>query len=59
MEIFVAYCQHIGAYPGHIGLPQTSKMESFTKIVSNQKPLTIVTKSSILGVAEVAALPLE
>ena len=35
MEIFVAYHQHIRAYLGYPGLSQTSKMESFTKIVNN------------------------
>ena len=38
MELFVTYSDQIEAYPG---LPQTSKMESFTKIVNSWKPLTI------------------
>ena len=54
MEVLVAYSHRIGAYPGHSGLPQTSKMESFTK-----KLLTIVKESSILGVATVLDPPLE
>ena len=35
IENFVAYCQHIGAYLWHLGLPKTSKMESFSKLVLN------------------------
>ena len=59
MEIFAAYRQHIGTSLGHPGLLQTSKMESFTKIVNNENTLTIVMKSSMLVVAAVADLPLE
>ena len=32
MKFFVTYSHHIGAHPG---LPQTSKMENFTKIVNS------------------------
>ena len=35
MEIFLAHLRHIGAYPGHPVFLQTSRMESFTKIVNN------------------------
>ena len=34
MEIFVAYCHRIGAYPRRLGITQTSKMESLTKTVN-------------------------
>ena len=35
MEIFVAHRYHKEAYPGYPALPQTSKVESFAKIVNN------------------------
>ena len=35
MEILVAHRYHKEAYPGYLGIPQTSKMESFPKIVNN------------------------
>ena len=38
--------------------PATSKMELFVIIVNGWKPLTIITKSSILDVAGVLDLPL-
>ena len=34
MEVFVVYPCRIGAYLGHLGFLQTSKMENFTKIVN-------------------------
>ena len=37
----------------------TSKMERFVTIVNGWKPLTIITKHSILGVAAVLDLPLD
>ena len=35
METFVAHRYHKEAYPGYPAIPQTSKVESFAKIVNN------------------------
>ena len=50
MELLVTYSHQTEVHPG---LPQTSKMESFTKLVNIYEILTIVIKSSILGVVAV------
>ena len=56
MELFVTYSHYREVHLGHL---DTSKMDSFTKFVNNQKILTIVTKSSTLGVVAVLHPPLE
>ena len=43
---------------GRSGTTATSKMERFVIIVNGWKPLTIITKCSILDVAAVLDLPL-
>ena len=43
---------------GRSGTAATSKMERFVIIVNGWKPLTIITKRSILDVATVLDLPL-
>ena len=56
MELFLTYSHHIEA---HLGLPPTSKMESFTKFFNFENPSTNVIKSPILGVLAVLYTPLE
>ena len=55
IELFITYSHYREVHPG---LPQTSKMESFTKLINTSKILTIVTKGSIVGVVAVLDPPI-
>ena len=49
--IIVEYVRLMNVSEADLGLLQTSKMERFVIIVNGWKPLTIITKRSILDVA--------
>ena len=56
--IIVEYVRLMNVSEADLGLLRTSKMERFVIIVNGWKPLTIITKRSILDVAAALDPPL-